>query len=294
MKRFAALATLLFALGLLASRTGLVLHEIGGHWGVAAAFGCRLREIHLFFFGGGWVDFDCAPLTPAQTLAIDLGGIALQLAVAAPLLLLARRWPRSPAGLACSAVGGLFVVHGLFYLVTGVHYGVGDGRVLRELLEADRGAFVAAGSAVLVACCGVGAFALARRLAPRLPAGRWPARVATLASAMLLATATHGALTWTEMRLRDDRVYAAAFQPAVERKIEAEVKNFEAEKPRTQEQVAVRRQQLASQNRVFPLRAVLGIAMGVAAFSGVAIALRSCHPNEAPGIADAGWRLDAE
>ncbi len=275
MKRFAALASLLFALGLLASRSGLVLHEVGGHWGVAAAFGCTLREIHLFVFGGGWVNFDCAQLTPAQALAIDLGGIALQLVVAVPLLLLARRWPRGLAGLACSVVGALFVVHGLFYLVTGVHYGVGDGRDLYRMLDARRGGFVAVGSVVLVSCCGVGAFALARLLAPRVPAARWSARVAVLASAMLVAAATHGALTWTEMRLRDDRAYAATFQPVHEQKIEAEVKKFEAEKPRTGEQVAVERQEITSRYWVFPLRTVLGIAMGIAAFVGVGVALRA-------------------
>jgi hypothetical protein len=274
MKRFAALTTLLFALGLLASRTGLVLHEVGGHWGVAASFGCRLREIHLFVFGGGWVDFECAALTTAQSLAIDLGGIALQLAVAAPLLMSSRRWPRSGAGLACSVVGALFVVHGLFYLVTGVHYGVGDGRELHRLLVARRGVFVAAGSAVLVACCGDGAFRLARRLSARVPATRWPVRVTLLAGAMTLAAATHGALTWSEVRLRADRVYAATFQPEHERRVESELRRFEKEAPRTPEQVDVQRHELASLHRVFPLRAVLGVAMAIAAVLGVAVALR--------------------
>ena len=274
MKRFLALTGLLFALGLLASRTGLVLHEVGGHWGVAAAFGCRLQEIHLFFFGGGWVDFACDALTPAQSLAIDLGGIVLQLVVAVPLLLLARRWPRTIAGLACNVVGALFVVHALFYLVTGVHYGVGDGRELHRLLVGERGSFVAVGSAVLVACCGVGAFALAKRLSPRVAATRWPSRVALLASAMLVATAIHGALMWGEQRLRDDRVYAATFQPEHEQRIEAEVREFEKEAPRTQQQVVVQRRELAERYAVFPLRAVLGAAMGLAGLVGVVVALR--------------------
>jgi hypothetical protein len=274
MKRFAALTTLLLALGLLASRTGLVLHEVGGHWGVAASFGCQLREIHLFIFGGGWVDFDCAVLTQAQTLAIDLGGIALQLAVGVPLVMLSCRWPRGLAGLACSAAGVLFILHGLFYLVTGVHYGVGDGRDLYRMLDARRNAFVATGSAVLATCCGAGAFALARRLTPRVPEARWPARVAVLASAILLAGATHGALTWTELRLRDDRVYAATFQPVHEQRIETELRRFEAEQRRTGEQIAVERKELASRHRVFPLRAVLGVAMGIATLLGVGVALR--------------------
>ena len=274
MKRFLGLTALLLALGLLASRTGLVLHEIGGHWGIAAAFGCRLREIHLFFFGGGWVDFQCAALTRRQSLAIDLGGIAIQFAFAAPLLVLARRWPRSLAGLACATVGTLFVVHGLFYLVTGIDYGVGDGRDLHRLLAAQRGVLVAVGSIALVVSCGLGALALAQRLATRVAGARWAPRVAWLGTAMLLAAAIHGALMWTEMRLRDDRVYAATFQPEHEQRIESEVQRFQQQARRTPEQVAAARQVIAARHRVFPLRAVLGISMGVAALAGVAIALR--------------------
>jgi hypothetical protein len=283
MKRFFALTSLLFALGLLASRTGVVLHEIGGHWGVAAAFGCRLREIHLFVFGGGWVDFDCAPLTAARALAIDLGGIALQLAVAVPLLLLARRRARSTVGLACCAVGILFVVHGLFYLVTGVHYGVGDGRSLHRLLAERRVALVILGSVALVASCGAGGFALARRLAPRVPAARVPTRVALLASAMLVAAALHGALTFGEQHLRADRVYAANFQPEHERRIEAELRRFEKQQPRTPDQLAAQRHALASQYHVFPLTPVLAVAMAAAAVAGIAVALRDSPAAREPG-----------
>jgi hypothetical protein len=284
MKRFLALASLLFALGLLASRTGLVLHEVGGHWGVAAAFGCTLNEIHLFYFGGGWVDFDCAQLTPAQSLAIDLGGIALQFGVAVPLLLLAWRRPRSGAGLACSVVGALFVVHGLWYLVTGMHYGVGDGRELHRMFAAQRGELVVAGSAVLVACCGAGAFALGRRSSARVGGRRWPLRVATLAGAMLVAAGVHGLLTWTELKLRADPVYAATFQPEHEQKIAVEMRKFEAERKPTPEQVVVQRAALAARYRVFPLKLVLGIAMAIAAIAGVTIALRPVADRALPRL----------
>jgi hypothetical protein len=274
MKRFLALVALLFALGLLASRTGLVLHEVGGHWGVAAAFGCKLNEIHLFYFGGGWVDFACAQLTPAQSLAIDLGGLALQFAVAVPLLAVAWRRRQSGSGLACGVVGALFVVHWLWYLVTGTHYGAGDGRELHRLLASQRAMFVAACSAALVACCGIGAFALVRRLAARVPEGPWPARVALFAGAMLLAAGIHGALTWTELRLREDRVYAASFQPEHEVRAEREVRQLAVEKRVTPEQVAEVREELIARYRVFPLKDLLAGAMGLAALGGVAAGLR--------------------
>ena len=100
MTRMLSLPALLLAIGLLASRTGLVLHEIGGHWGPAAAFGCTLGEIRLFVFGGGWVEFACTRVSLAHSLVIDLGGIALQLVLGAALMLAARRRPdvgrRSP------------------------------------------------------------------------------------------------------------------------------------------------------------------------------------------------------
>ncbi len=104
---------------------------------------------------------------------------------------------------------------------------------------------------------------------------------------MLLAAAIHGALTFGEQRLREDRVYAATFQPEHEKRVEAELRRFQAEKPRTGEQVAVQRQQLESRYRVFPLKTVLGVAMGIAAVVGVAIGVRS-RKGDCGGVEDVG------
>ena len=178
-------------------------------------------------------------------------------------------------------------MHGLFYLATGVHYGIGDGRELHQLLGARRGLLVATGSAALVASCGVGAWSLARRVAPRVTGASWARRVAMLASAMLLAAAIHGALTWTELWLRGDRVYAANFQPENERRVEREMKRYEEERRPTPEQLAAARRELAKRYQVFPLRAVLGAGMGVAALGGVAMALRR---RGAGGVRAEEWR----
>jgi len=115
-----------------------------------------------------------------------------------------------------------------------------------------------------------------------VPSGRWPARVAVLAGAMLIAAVMHGALTWTEQRLRDDRVYAATFQPEHEQRIEAELRRFEKRQPRTPEQIVAQRQELAARYTVFPLKPVLGGAMGVSALAGVAVALRPREGSVAP------------
>lgn len=274
MLRFLSLVALLFALGLLASRTGLVLHEVGGHQVPAAAFGCTLGEIHLFVFGGGWVDFGCTDLDLAQALTIDLGGIALELVVGTGLVVAARRRPAGPASLAVLCVGALWIVHALFYLVTGVHYGVGDGRTLHRLLGDRRVWLVGAGTFAAVAACACFADALARRVAPRVPAASRQGRVALLATAMLAAAALHGALAWGEQRLRADPVYAASFTPEHEERIAADLRRFEQARPRTPEEVSAARRAIVAKRTPFPLRPVLGTAMGLAALAGIARALR--------------------
>lgn len=275
MTRMLSLPALLLAIGLLASRTGLVLHEIGGHWGPAAAFGCTLGEIRLFVFGGGWVEFACTRVSLAHSLVIDLGGIALQLVLGAALMLAARRRPDGALGLAALCVGSLWIAHALFYLATGVHYGVGDGRTLHQLLGDRRVGLVAAGSGALVAVCACFATALARRLASRLPDASRFARAASLAAAILAASAAHGALALGEQRLRADPVYAATFTPEREVAIAAEVRRFEQTQPRSPAEVERARREITARHAPpFPLRPWLGAAMALAAVAGIARGVR--------------------
>jgi hypothetical protein len=267
------LTLLFFLLGLTASRIGLVLHELGGHYGVASRFGCRLTELELFLFGGGWVSYDCESLGRAQQLAADLGGIALELVLGGVLYGLSRLRPRGLLGLYAAALGLLYVLHGAFYLVTGVHYGVGDGRELHRLLGAWRGALVAAGSVAILASCFAFARDFARRAAP--PAQRFGARLAAIAIAVLLASAAHGALMLVERAWVADATYAASFTPERQVEIEAELRRFEREQPRTPEQVAAQRRRIeAATPRPFPLQPVLGAGMALASLAGLGLALR--------------------
>lgn len=269
----------LFLLGLTTSRVGLVLHELAGHGGAAAAAGCRLTELRLFLFGGGYVGYDCARLTLAPELAIDLGGIALELVVGG--LAIALTWRRAGALASCLALAGwLFVLHALFYLVTGVHYGAGDGRTLHGLLGAGRGALVAIGSAGLVAGSFVAATQLAGRTAPWLAASRWGMRAATLAGAALVATALHGGLMRAEQRILADAVYASTFEPEHERAIAARIRQFEERAPRTPAEVVAERRLLAAQAAPFPLTPALGAGMGAAALAGI---LRATRRREEAG-----------
>jgi len=282
---FLRLCALLFLLGLTASRVGVVLHELAGHYGVAHAFGCSLTELRLFLFGGGFVDYACPPLAPAAQLATELGGIGVQAGIGAALVLLARRlvrgtWPR----LVVASIGALFVLHGLFYLVTGVHYGVGDGRSLHILLGAARGAPVAAGSGLLVLGCFVAARGLAGLLAPWLPRAGAAARAAFALAAIAVAAALHGAAFLAEQRVLADATYAESFRPQAAVEVERELRRFEREQPRPPEAIAARRRVLEAQHAPFPLRPVLGAAMGAAALAGLWLGLRNAPPGagEAP------------
>ena len=276
---FVRLAALLSLLGLTVSRIGLVLHEIAGHGGAAAAVGCRLTELRLFRFGGGYVGYECGALGLAQELAIDLGGIALELAAGAGLLWLARR-RGGLLGLFAVATGLLFVLHALFYLATGVHYGGGDGRMLHGLLGADRAFLVLAASALLLGGSLVAGRQLGARLAAWVPARGWRARAATLAAAVLAAAALHGVLMRAEQALLADPVYAATFQPEHERQIAAQLERFE-QAPRTPAERAVQQRALREQHAVFPLTPVLGVGIGLTALAGIAAACR--RSGAAPG-----------
>jgi hypothetical protein len=272
---FAPLVALLFLLGLLASRTGVVLHELAGHFGVARAFGCSLAELRLFLFGGGFVEYRCEELTAGAHLAIELGGIAVQGFVGVALAFVAWRVRGgSVLALALASMAALFVLHALFYLVMGVHYGVGDGRTLHLLLGDARRIPVAAGSALLVALSFGFAAAIGRRLAPLVPGRSAAARTAFAGAAMLAAAALHGGAFLAEQRILADATYAATFvpQPAIE--MEQALRRFEREAPRAPEEVAAQRRVLAQRHTPFPLRPALGAGMAVAAIGGLAAGLR--------------------
>jgi hypothetical protein len=280
---FARLVTLLFLVGLTASRVGVVVHELGGHWGVARAFGCSLTGLRLYLFGGGLVDYACGPLSPAQHLAIDLGGIAVQALAGAGLALVVRRVRDPFARLLVASLAALFVLHALYYLVTGVHYGVGDGRALHVLAADGRGAWVAAGSAALVGLC----FALTRRLAatiaPWIPGEGAVGRAAVAAAAMVLAGALHGAGFAIEQHVLAEREYAAAFVPQPQIAAERELRRFEAERPRSADEVRTERRAIEREHALFPLRPALAIALPLAAFAGLLAALRGEAPSPARG-----------
>ena len=281
----ARLSLLLFLVGLTASRLGLLLHELAGHAGIARLLGCQLDGVRLFAFGGGYVEYACPRQPLAATLAIDFAGIALELA-AGVLLLGAARARQSLLGLFLAGAGLLFVLHALFYALTGVHYGVGDGRQLHRLLGDRRTVPLAIGSVALFVTSFYCARLVARRLAAGVPGRNRHRRVATLAMAALAASALHGALLLAEQRVVADAVYAASFTPEPRRpsrtppptasaatqppgEVTSERSRDPAPEPRTTPRRAV-----PTAPAPFPLRSVLAAGMAIAILLGFSSALR--------------------
>jgi hypothetical protein len=282
--RLAQLSALLFLIGLSVSRLGLLLHELAGHAGVARVLGCQIDGIRLFAFGGGYVESSCQPLPLAAALAIDVGGIGLELVVGT-LLLIAARGRQGLLGLFLASTGLLFVLHAVFYSVTGVHYGVGDGRRLHLLLGERRTLPLWIGSVTLVVATGWCARLAARRLAAGVPGASRSRRVATLALAAIAAAALHGTLLLAEQRIAPDLVYAASFTPEPRTRSVPLPREPGASPPRAATSGPAPGA-LPSPDGVvttavapFPLRAVLAAGMAIAALLGFASALRAAPPE---------------
>ncbi len=279
MARWARLCAVFFLVGLTASRVSLVLHELAGHGGVAALVGSRVVAYHLFLFGGGWVRYRSGPdHSLAESLAVSLGGIALEILAAAFALvaaaLLGRRGRAPLARVALVGFATADVVHAGFYLAAGTHHGFGDGHGLHVELGDARAAVVWPVAIAVVAA----GFVLARHLAGLT--GDWtgarsrPGRAAALVTAAAMAAAGHGALTWSERALARDDTYSRIMQSESDRRIDDDIARLE-EQARgrgarlDERELARMRAELARRHRAFPLVPVLAIALILACGAGV-------------------------
>lgn len=209
------LAGILLLLGLTISRLTLVLHELVGHGLPVLALGGSIEDFSLFVFGGGWIRYSRAvPFGPAEQLTIQLGGIALELAIGA-LALLWIRWrrPQPLAHIAALTTATCLLIHAGFYLAAGTWHGFGDGRGLYHRLGPSRGWVAFPVGLTLVAL----AAGLARHLMPWLR--RWTGaagrrQLAVAMAAIALAAAAHAGLTLAERALRADRIYEKVMRSA--------------------------------------------------------------------------------
>jgi hypothetical protein len=287
--RRAALLTAVFTLVALAtSRLALVGHELVGHGLLAVALGADLVGYRLFLFGGGWVTYRWPTGGPsgASELAVALGGIAIELAVAAVALMAARRCRGPVARVAAVASGTILILHAGFYLAAGTWHGFGDGRVLNEALGSWRPLLVVPVAVAVVAA----GFLLGRQLAREVVSwvgGGALARAGQIAAAALLAAAVHGGLMWGEHALTPDQTYARVMEHESVRLVARDLGRFEAQATRMRgrapsaAEIAAARARFEAEHQVFPLAPVLAVLLGLACVAGLASAVRSpVEPEE--------------
>jgi hypothetical protein len=260
----ARLACVLAGLGLAATRLGLVAHELFGHGGTAVACGGTVTDVELFWFAGGWIKYDLPPLSLAQSLAITLGGIGIELVIAFVLwLALARReglGPRLVRGCALA-----IALHAMWYLAVGTYHGFGDGALLRYAAGDGRYIISIAAGACVVALAYAGTRAVFGVLVASIPVRR----VAGVLVAALLAGGLQVGLAAAEMSTRRDSTYVAIMKPERTRRVEQELDRWDREQRArglAPDEAArrARADALAKQHRELPFAYILG-ALALAA-----------------------------
>lgn len=269
------LALFLLCFGLVLSRVGLVLHEVVGHGGLATLLGGELREVSLFWFGGGWVR-TFTPPGEARLVAVQLGGIGVELGAAGLLALVARR-ARAPMPRALAALAGyVLAAHALWYAATGIWHGFGDGARLHGLLGAARHAVALGAAGLLCALAVAGTRTLLRTLAPRL-AGPWPRRLVATLGAAALAGGAHAALAYGELAVRRDETYRLTMRSAAQRSHEERLAALQAELERGGVLVVRVEELRRAPPRPFPFSGALAVAAAASALAG-AWSLRRREP----------------
>ncbi|MEO8548720.1 MAG: hypothetical protein ABI678_02055 [Kofleriaceae bacterium] len=269
------LTGLLLATALATSRLGLLAHELAGHGGTATVLGGRIRHVELFWFAGGWIEYDFAsPPSIAARLAISMGGIAIELVVGAALWFAIRG--DSLGRKVLRAVGAVLVVHASWYLATGAWHGFGDGHLLRELLGERRYPLALAAGAL---ACFAGFFG-ARRIVGPLAATQRRHPLIQLVIAAALAGGAMVGLAQGELWLRRDATYSEIMKPEPARRVDQKLAQW-AEYERTHGGTITPEQQTAERVRLervyheFPFKWLLAACAIAAILAGAWLALRA-------------------
>jgi hypothetical protein len=275
------LAASAFAATLVVTRFGLIVHELVGHGGPAIALGGQISDLKLFWFAGGRIAYARAEAwTEAEAIAVQLGGIVLELLVAVALVAIARRDRRPGPSLRRVVIQGAaagFAGHAGIYLATGVFYGLGDGTVLHRALGDWRPLVWAPAAALCVAIAYSGAVAVISGLRAYAPAATARGQLAIVAIALALAGAVMIGLVQGEMAVRADPTYAALMRTEGQRAVEREVARATASGADAAQLEAARRA-AEDRHRPFPFRLVLVAAMAVAAMAGAARSRPAVEP----------------
>jgi hypothetical protein len=291
----------LLLIALLCSRITLVLHELVGHGLTAIAVGAGVKGYHLFYFAGGYIEFEGA-FTTTSALMVSLGGIALELVLGIVALACARWWrpaARSGPGRRIAHAGALGVaaieiVHALYYLGAGTFHGYGDGAELHRMLGPSRLVLVAPVSLLAIAAAFLLARALGSTLREWLSALSPRGQLGAIAGAVAIAAAGHAALTFGELAVTPSRSYAQVMKHQSVREAEVELAHYyRAQLERgarvSQAELEAKRTELIAQRRPFPLHVTLAALLLIALALGVGRAAPGRAPVEVPSWAALRW-----
>lgn len=257
------LGALLACVALATTRLGLLAHELVGHGGTAMAVGGKVTEVRLFWFAGGWIRYAGVP-SAAAALAVAMGGIAVETVCGTALWFavrgdtLGRRIVRG-----CAAA---IVLHASWYLATGAFSGYGDGILLYNVLGSARIPVALAAGAVT---CGA-AFLGAREVLGALAATQPRHRIAGTVTALALAGGLHAGLTFGELRVRQDRLYAGMMKPERTREVARDVMRWDREHPEAAapERAAELQRIEAAHPPTFPFMLALALATAASVLAG--------------------------
>lgn len=262
------------------SRLGLIVHEWIGHGGTAVALGGTVTGGRLFWFAGGWIRYRLPSPGAAATLAVALGGIAIE-TVLGLALWVALGSRTDLGGRIVRTAGAALLVHAMFYLAIGTWHGYGDGRVVRELAgDARVPVAIAAGAAA----CAAG-WAGARHLFGALRAAVPGRPLAGPLLAIAVAAAINAGLDLGELRLRRDTTYSVIMQPERERVVARELARWQRAQPEpvSAAERTARQRALSDEHRELPFGWLLGAALAGALVAGAAQSATPATPARPAG-----------
>lgn len=282
----------LFLLIFLCGRIGLILHEYLGHGLAALLLGGELQSCRLFLFGGGWVETNLNSDSCLPHLIVALAGITVELITAFVLLFFSEKITIPLYQMIATSLAAVLLVHGFYYLSTGIYYGSGDGAMLYS-----RESFYSLSAVCLFfIAASLSAFFLSRAHADALirwlgiTGARSPLLILTGASVM--AVSFHFGLTFIELQTVPHDHFSSVMQPKYEARIAKELERQLKElavktDPRTamnaRENITSR---LRKKHTPFPLEIPLVLSILLFMIAGYMLRRKACTPSCSISIKD--------
>ncbi len=277
----------LFLLILLCGRFGLILHEYFGHGLAAILLGGGIESCRLFYFGGGWVDYVLRSNSFFPNLIVSLAGILIELFTGILLLILRKKISHPLCQTIVTSLAVILIVHGFFYLATGIYYGSGDGAMLYSNSVPIR----LTGTAIFFTAACVSAFILSREFSDSLES--WLgikcacSPFLTFAGAAVLASMLHLGISVIEIKtvpnVRFYQVMRPVYQERIMQELQMEMKKI-AEKTPAQSKNQIRSdilKKLRNKHTPFPIEIPLVLMIVLSLGAGY---FRRKSENDAPNL----------